>query len=615
MGVNNFFRDWWNKDTALYLLILADITFQLFRHGGNTLYDQFVHFLFLCSATAVLLTKKKLKKIPVLIAIFPLILFATIVIQLIPLPAWLLNLMAPTKTQFIQILSTLAPGADVSSSITLIPSYHLSKMGPFFLDTLFLVILYTGPRLPRSLFLTWLIGISVLLSSFSLYNQSKAFPTDVLSWLGPPENNNQFAGLLVFISSILLGFLCATIHKIKKSGPLSSVNLPKSTLIVTALSLNAFTIISLDSRSGFFLLILLFTFIPLWLILVYQSKRTVFFSVVLGVLLIAPLFVLPTKKLSKKIALHGVTDPWRIEFNKKGVALLSQGNPLGTGLGSSAGLIGFKNSHTSSQAKEVTEFHNDLLQLIVELGLPGVILVVLLLWWMYIILSGIRQNRHPSQQFFLLGILTSLLLIGALSLVSFPIRIPGIRLLVILSLAIGIKMSIESSVRSRTRLSLVVLFLTCSIAFVLTSLPRLKYLQDPNPVIARAARYGTVHHIPLFKSSEALSALLHPTPSPISRDQLIQTARLNAISAVEAKPTDIRPLNVLFMLDLMEGKPLTSRSEFDQFEERARRIRAFGEMNNQKNHLARYILFSQAPQLLTPHEKEELRLMQQQPFR
>jgi O-antigen ligase len=98
--------------------------------------------------------------------------------------------------------------------------------------------------------------------------------------------------------------------------------------------------------------------------------------------------------------------------------------PVGTGLGTFAHVYALQDDPSAVDSSYVNHAHNDYLELILELGLPGLLLILAgLIWWGA---SAIGVWRSPSSTTLAKAATIASAALLAHSLVDFPLRTAGL---------------------------------------------------------------------------------------------------------------------------------------------------------------------------------------------
>ena len=136
---------------------------------------------------------------------------------------------------------------------------------------------------------------------------------------------------------------------------------------------------------------------------------------------IIALVALPVNLISADAA---VSQGTRLEFWRHTLMLIGQSFPVGTGLGTFQSLYPSTENPATITGTYVNHAHNDYLELLLELGLVGILLIgVFLLWWLRRVASLWNDPTSAPVQL-AATIATGVLLLH--SLVDYPLRTAGL---------------------------------------------------------------------------------------------------------------------------------------------------------------------------------------------
>lgn len=166
-------------------------------------------------------------------------------------------------------------------------------------------------------------------------------------------------------------------------------------------------------------------------------SRTVLVAV--GVTGIAALALLWTSGIGSQMDRLGAATSVasRQEIAAKSVALAVEFAPVGSGLGTFPKLYPRAEDQASVDRFYVNHAHNDFLELVVETGLPGLLVLVLFLcWWVKVVVQMVRSPA--ADQFALAGAVASAAILLH-SLVDYPLRTGAISAVFVMCLALIIQ--------------------------------------------------------------------------------------------------------------------------------------------------------------------------------
>ena len=133
-----------------------------------------------------------------------------------------------------------------------------------------------------------------------------------------------------------------------------------------------------------------------------------------GVLVFSPIASMAVQ-VGASESVTGRTEIWATT-----VEAIKNSFPVGTGLGSFEQVYRFNEDSALVSGHYVNHAHNDYLQLILELGLPGMLLILLFLaWWLF---AAVRIWASPSSSAFERAATIATAAVLAHSVVDFPLR-------------------------------------------------------------------------------------------------------------------------------------------------------------------------------------------------
>ena len=587
--------------------LLLDVSWQILHFGGMTLLDQTVHAMFLALATLVLVFQGRIRRIPAFVWVPVLVVFFTAFFQVVPLTEGVVKLLSPGKFMVEEKITLFFPEVVHSSHIAYMPWFLKVRLSSWFLDAWFFALVLMGPHLSRKIFYLWTGSLSLLLGSVLLMEASGKWQGTFQKLISGPGNENQTAGFLVFLMAIGFGLIVAELTRLFRSNRQSPYKrFPILAAAAVGIGINLLALFPQGSRSGFLLGIVLLFSLPSWWFL-DSGRRWLAFggSAIVCVIGFIAILSMDSERLTQKLQKSGFYDEVRHEANRIGLDELWPLATLGQGLGSSPSLLAYRFPNGPYQNIEMTEFHNDWLQLIVEMGMAGIVFIFFVGYWLFLILQNASICKSVTDRYFSLSVCVVVVLVGLHSLVTFPLRIIGIRVFLLLVLGKGLRTVMNDRESRKSRILPAAFILVGLGTFWLFNADRFEYLADPNPKVARAARYGTVYNIPIFQAHEAVLALMQPMPVT-EGSTLWRDARTLAVRALKTNPTSLRSMNLIFQLDLVKAGGNIERDTFAKFKEQANFIQNFGHPQNQNAPLAKMLLYQSYPGFLSEDEKVEL---------
>lgn len=429
--------------SLLTILILAPLAYGTVGMWARLSIQGAVFALLLCWAIAALRGRRKVYRVP---GGWPLLaLCGLMLLQLVPLPPGVLQLLAPTAAgHYAEGVWLLAPGSwqplSVNLRATLLESFQLCSG----LAVLFLTIQLIDSRkaLQRSL-LTLLVfaGLYALISI--LY---KLFPNDKILWVlhpwperagspfGTYVNGNHFAGLMGMLLPLCLAWFLAHKPTINYSNWRERIvdffNDPQSSphLIYGMISLLvAVSIFLSTSRGG--ILSCLGGLVIFGLLLASRGvdrKRGLLLISFFGLLLFGvgifgwePIF----KDFQHLRGADGTITEQRPEYWQDSFALVADYPVFGTGFGTYRDAYrGYQGAMTGELV--VDHAHNDYVELVADGGLLGTALVAwLALSLLLAAVRGLKLRRTLLSNYLVLGALAGLGSIALHSLTDFNLHI------------------------------------------------------------------------------------------------------------------------------------------------------------------------------------------------
>lgn len=379
-----------------------------------------------------------------------LIIFIFACVQFFPLPKIILQLLSPGTIQFHQGFSfepvrvsllciSLAPFQSFRETLEIL-TYVLAG---------FLVIktVTTKKQLRSMLYL--LVGMGVFQSFYGMVQLSLSDPRilfyrktlnlDMLT--GTFINQNHLAGYLAMIFPLAVGLIVAGINPYKMSQRQWSerfIHLTKRrgvshVLLTTAVIVMCSGVFLSRSRMGLFLILFSFILFTQFSILYFgglkqaQSMLKKYFKILFVVVTVAVLFFGVDATLDR-FALENLAQEGRPQYWANMTKMIGDFPLLGTGLGT------FAYVYPAYEKGQIHAFlvhaHNDYLEYLSELGLPGMALLMYIIIIMAMRIFRVWRKRHnPVFKGLGMGGMVSLLLIGIHSFTDFNLHIPANMLL------------------------------------------------------------------------------------------------------------------------------------------------------------------------------------------
>ncbi|MEO5937214.1 MAG: O-antigen ligase family protein [Terriglobales bacterium] len=280
-----------------------------------------------------------------------------------------------------------------------------------------LQLLRGSDRLRQFIMFIAIFGFAI--SLFALVQHFTA--PDKLYWLrtpsqgghifGPFVNRNHYAGLMEMITPFaVVGFLVPYTRKEKRILMLFAATLASASLVLSL------------SRAGVVSLVVEMAFLACFLSFRAGNKRAAYGVAALSLPLVALVAWLGTARLIERFSI--LEDWMRMAISRDALRMFGEHWTIGTGLGTFPTVYPQYRSFATDLF--VNQAHNDVLQLMVETGLPGLVLVV---WFLVVVY---RQGLVKAQGWVTswkgaasLAALTGITGLLVHSLADFNLRIPS----------------------------------------------------------------------------------------------------------------------------------------------------------------------------------------------
>ena len=382
--------------------------------------------------------------------------FAFLLIQVLPLPKFLVGLLSPGTYSFHKLFST-----NLSSirfmSISLIPSHTLREglelLSYFLLGFLIIKTVTRHKQIKRIFFTLVAVGVfEALYGFYELFNKNprilfykKIYGLDSVT--GTFVNRNHFSGYLEMIIPLSIGLVLAHIDFFsladlkwrEKILSLSKKRFYTSLLISFGIIIMSLAIIFSKSRSGVFLLV--FTFILFSGSNVvhlgrgkhHRKRAKTFFKVLFLIVILFSLYT-GIDAVVERFALDKVLHENRSLYWSNTTQIVAHYPFFGSGLGTFASVYpAYEKVLTSSH---LSHAHNDFLEYLSELGATG--LLLLLGGVFFILINSVliwRMRRRPEVRGLALGGIIAVICILIHSITDFNLHIPANMLLFTVVLA------------------------------------------------------------------------------------------------------------------------------------------------------------------------------------
>ncbi len=385
--------------------------------------------------------------------------FALVFIQLIPLPKYLVQFLAPNTFSFKADFSPEVSGMKFMT-LSLIPSRTLQEglelLTYFFLAFLIFKVITRRDQIIRLFSVLVIMGIfEALYGLFELYRKEPRILFykkihDLDSVTGTFVNRNHFSGYLEMIIPLAIGLMIARADLFSVAGKrwrekilhLSRKGFSINLILSVSIVIMSLSILLSKSRSGIFILV--FTFILFFeLTILYfgrakeQQRWARNFLIVTFLLITFISLYVGIETTIERFSMDELLKEGRPLYWNNVRAMIREFTIFGIGLGSFASVYPSFETGVALDYGRLSHAHNDYLEYLAELGLIGGILLIGGLLFMAINSFLVwRERRHPQVKGLAMGGIIAVVAILIHSLTDFNLHIPANMLLftVVLSL-------------------------------------------------------------------------------------------------------------------------------------------------------------------------------------
>lgn len=364
--------------------------------------------------------------------------FVIILFQILGLPEFILKLISPHKTDLFHAGSEalrhiFSDGIVLSNSLSLYPFLTYEKLVLYLSYAAFFLTvsnyIRTSKQIKRFFWIAFTITIvEALIGLLQYITSGTKVPAS-----GTYINPNHFAGLLVVVIPVFLGYILYLgsnkgAAPARRKNRLTLQHLPTRLLLLFATSLAAISMILAQSRGAIFSFVVS---ILSFYILISRNKKSgslkfllaaflvlvAVYSVWIGLDPVIEKFSETTKELPNR------TSIWKDSLN-----LIADFPLFGAGLGNfNLAYTLYKNEASGPYVYD--HAHNDYIELIVETGIVGFILVMWGLALFFITAIGVVKDFNPRKDplrfYLLLGCLSGLIGMMAHAVTEFDFQIPA----------------------------------------------------------------------------------------------------------------------------------------------------------------------------------------------
>ena len=383
--------------------------------------------------------------------IMALVFFALIVVQLVPLPIFLVKWISPGVARVLQNLSGSLPAFH---PLSLIPGETLLALGRFLVYALFFVALLRVDWSRNDIFVLFSTLVAsgvaqVIFGLLKLGGGNKNFflffmPDEHASQFlrGTIYNADHFSFYLELLFPVALGLLFARLHLFDPGQSLKDKILHLADdrpliLLFLAPAVMAGGIYLTGCRSGIAVLVLsvlFFAQMSVYLRVSFNARRHLRLVFILGTLF--AVFVGLQSTLEKFLTGNYI-EGGRIDYWANSLKMFSDFPLFGTGLGT------FKYAYFlyGKETGWVNHAHNEYVESLADMGILAFVVFIALL--AIIVFSLLRMwiaRRHPEVKPAVLGVLTAVFAAFFHSFFDFSLRIPANAFLFLALLALGMKL-------------------------------------------------------------------------------------------------------------------------------------------------------------------------------
>ena len=351
-----------------------------------------------------------------------------IALQLIPLPAGLLNILSPARANLFGALTPIAHSNWAPLSVNPVATLH----GLFTILTyivLFLALREVSWRLSEHIWLPAapLIVIAVVEAGIGMFQVLAGWPTTPAT--GTYANHDHFASLI----GMALPFAALYPVAIFRRGKAEFSRSARSAILACTLCLAALLILAAISyslsRMGFFVTVCSVLFIAALTVAPFLSKVGRRWAMVgLAAFAAALLIILPPVQLIHRFAdlssAGGLSGDIRVLIWQRTVRLISEFRLFGCGFG--AFESPFLKYQTVAANFRISYAHNDYLQYLAELGIVGSVICAALLAGVLVqIWRGLLANSDEDRRLLVVACAGALIAVLLHDAVDFNMYIPA----------------------------------------------------------------------------------------------------------------------------------------------------------------------------------------------
>lgn len=613
-----------NLRNLIWILLYLDLFWLWLRAGGLTSLDLAVHAFAIAAAVAVSAGLKKTFPIPRFLVFLFAACTAILLLQLIPLPVSLFEVLAPVNAHVHEVTLQTVPDLVLGRQPAFSSHLHVFKSAVLLLDFV-LILLLIRVGAPSSSWLTALVRGIALLSSTQLFLSIKGIyliPYHEGTYAGL-VNPNHFAVVVVVLFSILSFRVLNEVRelwRLLRGGGFDDAELSKRMFIcggdLILVSLLVAALYLLPSRSGLALFLLA---LPVVLLIDLFSRRSLsrrvrtISLVVGGLVLLGILVIFPFGLGVDKFARKGTNMVNRTTIYKVGLELIAEGQFLGTGLGSGELLIDPRMPKIPRDTEITRHLHNEPLHVLLELGWLGFVMLFLFLGWCFLVFKERLGKVHGKRKRLLIGLAVSMVILLIHSQVSFPLRTTLVRLFALLLLGFALGLGRDRAGREPAKrlfpLVGVALAVIACVYFGMQFRRGIPYLTHPSENVRFAALYARFERIGLFECVDWVEQLFAGDVSTERYFAEEPGIREGLKAHLSQNPTSIKGLNFWLILDgtrdYMNGLRY-EESRFQGYLQQHARIRELAGPGHEHSDYGIWFVYNLYKRYLPEHELARL---------
>jgi len=608
------------RANLIWGLLFLDVLVLILRAGSQTFADYLFHVVCLAAAFVLLTVQSTARRVSARLWLLAALPLGAALIQALPFPEAWAPWLAPIKHRIVGEANGLFDLGLSASPIAMTPVNHWLGLFRLGLDLWLAWIAYRAAPPSYGLFRAWLLTAGVVIGGLAA--------AAGLGWIGSEGplsyfhgthgglvNDNHFAALAIALMGLLF---CDGLRCLRESRPTlrRGVMLALPNGLAVALLLGGLR--DAYSRSSLALFAAATLFLAFYLTRSFAAgnlKRLAWAGLLAALAMAA---LLPWGAGARKFAKEGVESGGRAEVNLIGLAYLGEAPLLGTGLGSAATLLDPVGPRPHQRNLSWRHFHNEYLEMVLEYGLAGLAFLALLAWTLADLLR-IRAVENRDRAMLMAGAAwMTVAVFSALSLISFPLRVVGVKAFVVVVVLFAAKLTAGAPpprVRpSRWQWLLPALVLLPG-ALTWRSWQAARAECAPWPELRQSIFFDDHSRAGLYAARQSFVDLIRGLTADEAGLRRIEATRTRFADYLRQEPFNITALVMLLQLDIMEhriGDMGFDPERFAVWKAKAKRIEALGAPHNHNGKLGLLFLYQVYPEYLNPAERRELAALEEE---